>query len=63
MCSVKGARITIGGDLEITLTVQPSEKYRAISLTDAVGIMVMVQARRKRRRGLRAIRGDDDDVA
>jgi hypothetical protein len=49
LCSVKGARITIGGDLEITLSVQPSEKYRAIALTDAVGIQVMIQAERKRR--------------
>ncbi len=49
LCSVKGARITPGGDLDITLAVPPSQKYSAMPLTDAVGIQVLVRAQRKRR--------------
>jgi hypothetical protein len=49
LAAVKGARIATGGELEITLTVPLSEKYRAITLTDAVGIMVRFHAERKRR--------------
>lgn len=56
MASVKGARITIGGDMEITLSVSPAEKYRAIALTDAVGIQVLIKAERKRRRTLTVLR-------
>ncbi len=50
-CSVKGAKIDIGGCLEITLTVPPDQKYAAISLTDAAGLMIEVAARRLRRGG------------
>jgi hypothetical protein len=49
LCSVKGGRITMAGELEITLVVPPNEKYRAIAITDAVGLQILVQARRKRR--------------
>jgi hypothetical protein len=49
MCSIKGGRITMGGDMEITLVIPPNEKYRALPLTDAVGMTVQINAQRKRR--------------
>lgn len=46
MASVKMARITPGGEMEVTLSVPLSEKYRAITLTDAGSIMLLVQVSR-----------------
>jgi hypothetical protein len=51
LASVKSTRISTGGDMEITLSIPHSEKYRAITLTDAIGIMVVIHAERKRRGG------------
>lgn len=49
LASLRSARIAPTGDLDITLTVPVSEKYRAIPLTDAIGIEVVISAQRKRR--------------
>lgn len=63
MCSVKGARITPGGDLDITLAVPPSQKYSAMPLTDAVGIQVLIRAERKRRNRTFTLGVVDDEPA
>lgn len=60
LCSVKGARITPGGDLDITLAVPPSQKYSAMPLTDAVGIQVLIRAQRKRRTPTFTLGAPDD---
>lgn len=49
LASVKTARVTVGGDLEITLTVPISEKYQAMRVTDAPGVMLLFNAKRKKR--------------
>lgn len=50
LASLRSARMNAHGDLDITLTVPISEKYRAMSLTDAIGIEIIVRAQRKRGR-------------
>lgn len=49
VASLKGARVTVGGDLELTVTVPITEKYRALLLTDAPGVMLVFNVRRKPR--------------
>jgi len=46
--TIDGGRITKAGELQLNLLVPASEKYRAIALTDAVGLNVIIRASRKR---------------
>lgn len=49
LASLKSSRINIGGDLEITISVPLSEKYQALRMTDAPGVMLVFTVQRKRR--------------
>jgi hypothetical protein len=42
-----GARVKPGGDLEITLGVQPGEKWEAFKLSDTAGLMLSVDVYRQ----------------
>ena len=46
--SVRTAKLLPSGDMELTINVPMSEKYNAMALTDAVGIMVLFRAERRR---------------
>lgn len=50
LASLKTARVGIGGDVELTITVPLSEKYQALKLTDAPGVMLLFHVQRKKRR-------------
>lgn len=43
---VKAARIVPGGEVEIVLSVEPSQKYAALPITDAADFMVKITAER-----------------
>lgn len=43
---VKAARIVPGGELEVVLSVEPGQKYRALPITDAADFMVRITAER-----------------
>lgn len=47
--TVRAAKLLTSGDMELTLHIPMSEKYNAMTLTDAVGIMVLFHAERRRR--------------
>lgn len=49
LASLKAARVNIGGDLEITINVPLSEKYQALRMTDAPGVMLLFTVQRKKR--------------
>lgn len=51
LAAIKAAKVPPGGGLEITLMVPPSEKYNALPLTDAAGILIVIHAERQRRTG------------
>jgi hypothetical protein len=38
-----------GGDLQLTFDVPMAEKYKALSITDTPGIMLLIHAKRLRR--------------
>lgn len=46
---MKGARIAVGGDLEITLTVAANQKYEAMPVTDLPGVRFAIEVYRLRR--------------
>lgn len=48
---VKAARIVPGGEVEIVLSVEPSQKYAALPITDAADFMVKITAERVVRDG------------
>lgn len=50
-CSVHSAKLDVGGNMLLTLQIAPDQKYNAMPLTDAAGIMVEIGARRLRRGG------------
>lgn len=57
--TVKSCRVSQTGDLDITISVPPAEKYRAITLSDAMGLDVVFGAVPKRG-GYTLNLGDDD---